>query len=1375
MDMTRIDKITATGPAAGTLTWTVNWKTLPIGEDGRRYICDELSGPCAMNFTHWVVESVKLPGVSGTAQAYTFEYSDDADDGYGEVDSIRTPHGAIYTYDYRLAGCANVTTGCELAEDILHNNGVTVRNLSGADVGNLQWAYTYDLVNFSTAVRNPDGGTLTYFYHDPTNIHDWKRGLVYLVKEPLGQVRKRAWAQNKVPGLSGTLSKNPNNPYIERESFTLGNALGQTATAGKTAVTAYTYDKNGNRLGWTEYDWVNYDSDPENVETGTTPLRIVEQAYHVLVPAATLTQIAGSDNANAYYRPHNSGLWTDTTGPRRLDAVRWHVIRDGSRTIIAASDFGYDNAYTSGNPTLEERWDSVRSLSQPTPGALSSSNALVLTRAYDTRGNLTEIYAPEIRTTIGYGSLPAVSGPGPYPTLVTYAPGTGSLRSSSYSWDYDTGLLRSTTDIQNGTATAYTHDVLGRRLTATEAGMRRMTSDYNDAGRIAIVKNDQATLGDGNLQSAIHYDPLGRVVLERTSDGATLNATGTDGIQVETSYGIKAGVGPWTVTSTPYRTKGDPTLEWVCTQQDHLQRVIRVSMFKGSSAPTDCGGDQSPPLNRTGTTRTDYDANETTITDPAGNTRTLKRGPLGRLVQVTEDPDGTLDADTTYAYDPLDNLKLVTQGAQTRTFVYSSLSRLVSATNPESGTIAYVYYDSGNLKMRTDARGVSTTFAYDDLQRILTKTYSDNTTPSVTYAYHTSGSPNVGQLQSISSSAAASSYTYDTLGRIVSRSQTIAGHPDTFTFTNTYFLNDAIQSQTYPSGRTVNYDVDDAGRVTKVAAGIRTYAGMTPIDGVVGHAYSPDGRLRQMKLGNNLWETREYHTPGTTTLFKLGTAAGTSERLELGYDYHDTANNGNLIGHTITRLGTGQTNWTQTFGYDALNRLKTAGETNGYSRTFNYDRYGNRWVYPNSGMTGGDSHEPVADVFDAKNQMTSLGPNPYDATGNQTMYSPYTLTYDAENRLASMTSTSSGFGTYLYNGEGRRVKKIWTPGGGAAQETYYVYDSAGNLAAEYGTGSTSTTATVYPFTDMLGSVRAVTDATGAVIECYDYLPFGRMLSSSDNLRPSCHPASPDTSLDSETSQKFTGQVRDEETRLDYFGVRYYSAAQGRFTSVDPALAVSLKDPQTWNRYAYVKNRPLNYVDHDGRWPTRIHNMLIQKAFPGLRDSTVRRLRLASLYADLRYMFHDEMHYTRSSETLGVTAKRNAVASIDRQIEKARQLQTSDVDELVQLNPDAVWEFGLALHTLMDSTSPAHLDEEGNPRLYVYDVLSWPPAKRILEHRSRESQITGQETDSTVDLMRMLLDSTFGMRAGELASRERTPQACVEVFDSASGSRSRSCD
>jgi RHS repeat-associated protein len=53
---------------------------------------------------------------------------------------------------------------------------------------------------------------------------------------------------------------------------------------------------------------------------------------------------------------------------------------------------------------------------------------------------------------------------------------------------------------------------------------------------------------------------------------------------------------------------------------------------------------------------------------------------------------------------------------------------------------------------------------------------------------------------------------------------------------------------------------------------------------------------------------------------------------------------------------------------------------------------------------------------------------------------------------------------------------------------------------------------------------------------------------------------------------FTSKERDAETGLDYFGARYYSGAQGRFTSVDPGL-FTIADPQSWNRYSYVQNNP----------------------------------------------------------------------------------------------------------------------------------------------------------------------------------------------------------
>jgi len=69
----------------------------------------------------------------------------------------------------------------------------------------------------------------------------------------------------------------------------------------------------------------------------------------------------------------------------------------------------------------------------------------------------------------------------------------------------------------------------------------------------------------------------------------------------------------------------------------------------------------------------------------------------------------------------------------------------------------------------------------------------------------------------------------------------------------------------------------------------------------------------------------------------------------------------------------------------------------------------------------------------------------------------------------------------------------------------------------------------------------------------------------------------------ETLERFTSKERDSETGLDFFGARYMSSAQGRFTSPDPVTITThrLQNPQELNQYAYVANNPLRYIDPTG--------------------------------------------------------------------------------------------------------------------------------------------------------------------------------------------------
>jgi RHS repeat-associated protein len=120
----------------------------------------------------------------------------------------------------------------------------------------------------------------------------------------------------------------------------------------------------------------------------------------------------------------------------------------------------------------------------------------------------------------------------------------------------------------------------------------------------------------------------------------------------------------------------------------------------------------------------------------------------------------------------------------------------------------------------------------------------------------------------------------------------------------------------------------------------------------------------------------------------------------------------------------------------------------------------------------------------------------------------------------------------------------------------------------------------YLHTDALGSVRLVTDQTGAVVSRQDYYPFGEQIPAGTNGRGV---VSVDYSESPNLRQRFTGKERDGESELDYFGARYYSGAQGRFTTPDLPFADQQKeDPQSWNLYSYVRNNPLKYIDPNGR-------------------------------------------------------------------------------------------------------------------------------------------------------------------------------------------------
>lgn len=242
-----------------------------------------------------------------------------------------------------------------------------------------------------------------------------------------------------------------------------------------------------------------------------------------------------------------------------------------------------------------------------------------------------------------------------------------------------------------------------------------------------------------------------------------------------------------------------------------------------------------------------------------------------RLVAVMEpDASNTPKLETDYSYNPLSDLTGVKEvgssaygeAPRTRSFAYDSLSRLIASSNPETSsasnppsltcpgtlgtwTMCYGYDGNGNLQSKTDNRNIITSYFYDALNRLVSKTYSDVNTPSSCYEYDLplgkdAGYNDAGRLVSewtqsgacpssinaIPSSAISWKYitNYDAMGRILSEQQCPLTPCSNLTpISYTYDLAGGVTSSTNgapPASVPIalTYTPDAAGRLAKVTS-----------------------------------------------------------------------------------------------------------------------------------------------------------------------------------------------------------------------------------------------------------------------------------------------------------------------------------------------------------------------------------------------------------------------------------------------------------------------------------------------------------------------------------------------------------------------------
>ena len=391
-------------------------------------------------------------------------------------------------------------------------------------------------------------------------------------------------------------------------------------------------------------------------------------------------------------------------------------------------------------------------------------------------------------------------------------------------------------------------------------------------------------------------------------------------------------------------------------------------------------------------------------------------------------------------------------------------------------------------------------------------------TPPVNYYYDNaslpSGAPSftrgysTGRLVAVTYGSSSSNGTYrgyDELGRVVRQYQQTDGV--NYLTEATYYLNSAMATETYPSvpgasdRRTVSYSLDSAARLSSLSSSATTYA---PAASVSSIAYAPHSALTSETYGNGLIHAVTYNNRLQPNEIKLGTSGSPASIVDLTYSYGTTTNNGNV--QSIGYSG-GGLSYTQSFGYDALNRLTTSSESgSAWSQTNAYDRYGNRQI-----DYGGGSYNLA--FSSTTNRITTSGYS-YDAAGNLTNDTVHAYTFDAENKILKVDTVSA----YTYDGEGQRVRKlvgenlrfIYGIGGqeiaefsgasGALQKEY-IYGASGLLATIEPTAVNSN-GTRYTTSDNLGTPRVVTNSSAGVVSRHDYKPFGEEIGSGTGGRTS---------------------------------------------------------------------------------------------------------------------------------------------------------------------------------------------------------------------------------------------------------------------------------
>ena len=1128
---------------------------------------------------------VETTDAEGNVTAFAYDQA-------GNLTDISFADGSTFTYAYNAMGkllsatdaLGNVT---EYKYDALGNllrtadaeNNVTSNTYDGngnaieaIDANGNKSTAEYDALGNILSATDALGNKTEYAY-DPTGN---------LTEEINALGGKTSYAYNEAGLLVGVTT-----PDGEKTTYTYdkaGNKLTETAPNG--GVTSYEYDPmgrntavidaNGNRTEYvynvvgqltkaidasgntTEYV---YDAVGNLLSVTDAVGNTTEYAYNSLGQLVKKVDANGAETQYSYDCVGNLISETDANG----NVTEYEYDVNGSITALSDALNGkasmeYDtignviSVLQTNGGTVSAEYDSLGNLLSETDAlgnttsyeynAVSKVTKIIDSEnneaetEYDALGNVISVIAPDGgETSFEYNN----SG-----KLISKTDPVGKLTQYSYT----NGYLAKTT--VNGNETSYEYDLAGNIVSATDAEGRRVEFTYdclNNLTEVIYPDGIKDTYEYNELNLLVKYTPRTGEVTKYSYDNAGNVVSKNVGGQVTKYEYDLLGRMTAVITADGARTE---------YSYDALGNVVAETDALGNT--TEYGYTVDGLLNSISyangsTVKAKYDlaGNLVEETDTEGNATEYAYDAVGRITAVTD----ALGNVTEYGYDSSDNLTQITDAlGQVTSYTYDLNGNLTSETDALGNVTEYTYTIDGLLETVVDAEGKKTRYTYDKTGNALSADFAGE--QQVKNSYN-----EIGKLTSVTTEAGATEYQYNEQGYLISVTE-----PDGNAVKYTYDSHGNRSSMTYPDGKTVKYKYDEMNRLISVKGTDRK---VTKYEyDLLGQRISTKGKT----------EKTSYSYDEVGNLVSQTSTGGYSVSLDYAYDL-----SGRMISENRTENGTALES---SYIYDALGQLTEFKQSNGYSENYSYDAVGNMSAKTVNGIK-------TNYTYNAANQLISDGTSEYS--------------YDANGNLVEK-SNDGGVTYYTYNA--MSLLENWTDG---STSENYSYNASGLLSSVENNGVTTeltwdilygdgeviesrTNEAVTDYTYGLERISAMTDKTrteyvydgrGSVAAelSYetDWYTLGGALSEKSVITKSYTPFGEQLTEES-SGFGYDGEYYNSATGTVYLRARFYEPEMNRFSQKD-IVRGSITNPNSLNRYSYVQNDPINFVDPSGQLFERV--------------------------------------------------------------------------------------------------------------------------------------------------------------------------------------------